>query len=225
LPNPYIHPNWLLFRKEIIELDNGCKECHRTETDGVILQVHHLEYFPGRLPWQYPYRLCECLCRGCHAQKHGIIKPSVGWQYVDREDLEDLSGNCDYCGTEIRHVFYIDHPNWEMIGVGEICCDNLTGTEIASNYMESQRRYLSRLKRFVYSTRWKEAGKIFTISQRKIAIQIHTINGVFRIVMNGHFGKANFQNIEDAKKRVFEVIENGLAEKFLEHATRCNSTK
>jgi hypothetical protein len=213
----YRAEEWDVFREKILELDGySCQRCHRGTADGAILQVHHLEYQPGRLPWDYSPSACETVCKGCHAQIHGKIRPSVGWELLGREDSGDLCENCENCGTDIRYVFHIWHPAWESMAVGEICCDHLTGTEIASNFIESQRRFQSRLRRFLESPRWKTGPRIAAIRQSRIEVQIYEFApSNYRIHMNGREGKRTFTELDAAKRLVFNVIEDGTADRFL----------
>jgi hypothetical protein len=104
----YKQKQWLDFRRDIIKLDGGrCRQCGRSEKNGVVLQVHHKIYIRGKFPWQYAPTDCETLCQGCHAQTHGKIKPTFGWDLLGSDDLGDLSGQCDFCGTELRYTFLI----------------------------------------------------------------------------------------------------------------------
>lgn len=218
--NPYLKEEWTRFRAEIIELDDGlCRKCRRSPIEGAILQVHHLKYIPGRLPWAYSYRDCETLCKGCHAVEHGIIRPSVGWTYLGDEDLGDLSGACENCGTEIRYVFHIQHPHWEPLAVGTVCCDNLTETQIASNHVESLKRFRSRQSRFVCSKRWKESPTSSFIRQKQIAIEIKKVGPSYRIQMGAYLGKQIFSSCEAAKQLAFAVIDDGRAEAYLQART------
>lgn len=223
MPNPYTNTEWKAFRDEVIELDGGrCRSCRRGVVDGVILQVHHKQYFAKKLPWNYRYSDCETLCKGCHAAVHGIIRPKVGWDYVGEEDLGDLCGTCEYCQTEIRYVFLIQHPHWEPMGVGTICCDNLTGTQLASNHMESVQRFRSRRARFVTSSRWTTNNRIVSIRQKRIELDILELQTGFKIRMNGQLGKKLCPTLEQAKEIAFEVIDNGKAEIYL---NRCSPGK
>jgi len=102
---------WKEFRQSIIESDgHKCSICG-ANGDGVVLQVHHKKYISGRLPWDYASKDCMTLCRSCHASEHGIIRPKFNWQYLGDEDLGDLIGNCERCGTDIRYAFYVYHEN------------------------------------------------------------------------------------------------------------------
>jgi hypothetical protein len=213
----YRNKNWFEFRKEIIELDGGaCTVCKKTEADGVVLQVHHKQYIKGLGAWEYPPNLCETLCKGCHAAEHGIIPPKFGWSYIGQDDLGDLAGHCEYCGTDIRYVFYIHHDRWGTMEVGTICCDNLTDTDIASNWMESDRRFKSRMNTFIDSKRWVVDETGFHIKQNKIKVAIIQNDLKFKITMNGTTGKLEFHDILEAKKKVFHVIESGEAKAYLE---------
>ena len=213
----YRATEWYAFREQILELDgHACRRCHRTTADGAILQVHHLAYYPRRLPWEYAPSDCEALCKGCHAEEHGLRKPAVGWEFLGRDDSGDLCEQCEYCGTDIRYVFHIWHPKWEPLAVGEICCNNLTGTELASNFVESQRRFESRLKRFLSSKRWEHGSHSIGINQGKLRLEVREIGPAgYRIYVNWLAGKKTFQTQDDAKRAAFEVIENGAAAKYL----------
>lgn len=109
---PMSPKQWTEFRRSVIELDGGkCTMCGRLE-DEVTLQVHHKRYITGRKPWEYGTKDCVTLCKGCHATEHGIIMPQHGWEYGGEEDLGDLSGICEKCGTSIRYVFIVYHEKW-----------------------------------------------------------------------------------------------------------------
>lgn len=210
----YRKSEWRAFRDEIIELDGRtCTVCNRTEDDGVVLQVHHKEYIPGKLPWEYPYDLCETLCKGCHAAEHGLIPPKTGWEYCGDHDLEDLCGTCELCGSSIRYVFYVSHEDWPTMEVGTVCCDNLTGTETAS----ALRRKEDRKAKFISSPRWKEIEDELHIKQKKVEIEIFSNGTSYQLRMNGVGGKAKYSTLEEAKVKVFEFIDSGEADEFFKN--------
>lgn len=212
MPNNYSAQDWKRFRQEVIELDGyACRRCSHRLADGAVLQVHHLYYSPGKMPWEDPYEACETLCQGCHAREHGIIRPNVGWNYLGMDDLEDLDGNCQLCGQAIRYVFHIQHPDWEPMAVGTDCCDSLTGTQLASNHMESIQRFQSRRNRFVSSKRWKEEDGGLAIRQKGIELRVVPNAGQFQILMDEVLGRKRYATLEAAKLLAFEVIENGKA--------------
>ncbi len=214
----YSQADWRAYRREVIRLDGGCcTSCGREEDDGVVLQVHHERYIPGLELWEHPFDLCKTLCKGCHAREHGIIPPNFGWEFGGHNDLEDLIGSCDLCGTSIRHVFLIYRPPWPSMEVGEICCDHLTCSEEASNHMESIRRFNERRRRFVGSTRWTmDAKGVNSIRQKGIDLAILPLSGTFKIRMNGAVGKLEFPTLLQAMCQAFELIEDGSAAAYLD---------
>jgi hypothetical protein len=183
--------------------------------------VHHKRYIAGRLPWEYPFEDCETLCAGCHAAHHGKIPPKVGWEVAGYDDLGELSGACELCGTEIRHVFLVQHENWPSMEVGEVCCDHLTCSEIASNHMESVRRYGDRKKRFVGSPRWQQyrAGHEY-ISQDHIFVELRHLPSGFQLRMNGRKGKTSYPDSLEAKARAFDVLESQKHADFIKRIRR-----
>lgn len=212
----YKESQWKLFRQSVIELDGyKCTQCGRGK-DEVILQVHHKEYKPGLKAWEYPTTDCITLCKGCHAQTHGIIQPKFGWAYIGDEDLGDLIGTCENrgCGSDIRYSFTIYHPQWGTIEVGTVCCDNLTDSEIASNLKESKLKYESRKQRFLNSKRWITNGQNHKIKQGVFDIEILEIEQQYSLKINGKASKIKHSTLTIAKTKVFEIIEDGQLMKF-----------
>lgn len=211
----YRNKQWIEFRNEVIELDGHvCSHCGRAKSEGAILQVHHKNYYRGTKPWEYPLKECETVCKACHAEIHGKIKPRSGWEYLAEEDLGDLIGECNHCGSSLRYLFTIFHENWGCLEVGTICCDTLTESESASAYARAQKRREGRAKRFIESSRWKIDNGIFRIKQSGFPIEIHHIENQYRIVMNEIKGKAKYRTATEAKIKIFQFIESGDAEKF-----------
>lgn len=214
--NLYNHAEWLRFREEVIKLDGGqCVRCGRARADGVVLQVHHKSYAPGRLPWQYAHGDCETLCKGCHAQEHGVIMPQSDWILIGSDDLGELRGECEYCATELRYVFLIMHPKWAVMAVGSVCCDRLTLTKEASEYHSYNIKLRERRARFLSSNRWKEEFGEWSIEQKGIHVCICRDNGKLRISMDEEQGRGEYDNLVDAKLRVFDTIESGEAADYL----------
>ncbi len=191
-----------------------CSRCGRSHEAGVVLQVHHKEYVSGRKPWEYPYDSCEVLCRGCHGELHGKVRPSIGWECFGDDDLGDLCGNCELCGTELRYVFFVSHPHWEPMEVGTYCCDHLTGTEYASNKVDSITKYRERAARFVASPRWRAVDGIPTIKQKGFTIQLVISGTAYRLRINDRVGKQVHLTPAAAKLAAFDVVENGKAEEY-----------
>ena len=66
-------PQWFRLRKEILGRDgHRCREdpSHRDQ-----LEVHHLHYELGRMPWDYPHENFLTLCSRCHKRRHDLADP------------------------------------------------------------------------------------------------------------------------------------------------------
>jgi hypothetical protein len=205
----YSSKTWKEFSRGVIELDNfKCTHCGRTEQE-TTLQVHHKKYIRGCKPWEYATRDCETVCKGCHSSIHGFTKPKFGWEYFGDEDLGDLIGTCENCGSSIRYVFTIHHENWGTLEVGTICCDNLTDSKVASNLMESNSKYVGRRRRFLNSIRWKEINGIQEIKQGNFLVKIMERENGYFINIHDLQSKIKYESLVDAKIKVFDVIESG----------------
>ena len=205
----YNNFNWKEFSKGVIEFDgNKCTHCGKSGNEA-ILQVHHKKYIKGYKLWEYATQDCETVCKGCHASIHGIIKPKFGWAYLGDEDLGGLTGTCENCGASIRYVFTIYHENWGTLEVGTICCDNLTDSDIASNFMESKKKYEGRKERFLKSIRWIEKDGIHFIKQNGFKISIFKNKEIYNIKIHNHLGNGKYESINSAKSIIFDIIENG----------------
>lgn len=214
----YRHANWIQFRQEVIKLHRGCcARCLRSAVlDDIVLQVHHKRYIRGRLPWEYETTDCEALCKGCHAAEHGHVMPRRGWNWVGVDDLGDLEGNCELCGTEIRYVYAIEHPDWGAMAVGTDCCDKLTQTSEASEHHDKYVKMIDARKRFVASKRWHiRSDGTLTIKQKGIRVEVREGAEGFMISMNGIEGKQRFDNLLEAKMKVFDAIRSGEALEYL----------
>ena len=214
----YRSKDWAEFRDKFIELHNAkCSQCGRSrDADGVILQVHHLEYRAGHKPWEYGYDELEVLCRKCHAVEHGIIMPGDGWTIIGEEDLGSVDGICDKCGTHFRHKYLVDHPKWCPIEVGTICCDNLTGTIEASEYENHLRKLQRRKMAFVNSKKWG-IGPFGGVA-RVVGVaywEIKAVGANWVIYCNTRRGDMSFPSVEKAKMHIFDIQENGRAASYI----------
>lgn len=62
---------WQKLRIVVLKRDNfTCKLCGKGKKDGVELNVHHIRYEHGCLPWEYRVRDLITLCRECHERYH-----------------------------------------------------------------------------------------------------------------------------------------------------------
>lgn len=224
---------WKTFREEIIKLDaRCCSICGRKEPD-VILQVHHTHYIAGKNPWEYELKDCITICKGCHAQEHGKIRPNSGWEYMGEEDLGGLSGECDYCHTRIRYIHYIFHENWSIMGVGTNCCDSLTESEIGQK-RKLKLVHQQRLKKFIHSKDWSIKDNEHSITYNRYLFTIKSLsdiaNKVFYIsvtqdIENPKYydSSKRYKNLDDAKIKIFESLSNGSLRAFFSAENKSKS--
>lgn len=213
----YSDKSWKRYCSEQIKLHSGvCTDCLRSSKE-VVLQVHHIHYVKGRMPWEYSYDECEVLCRGCHAKEHGIIMPSKDWVLIGEDDLGGLDGECEKCHQELRYAHMITHPKWGTMIVGAQCCNNLTESTIGSESHADFLNYINRRKTFIDSSKWNASSDGKRSTQRAgIAIQIEpTDAGKFRVHLNGVKGKIEHATLLEAQISLFDFIESGDAAEFL----------
>lgn len=124
----YYNEKWFEFSETVQRRDGyKCLKCGRKKGD-VVLQTHHKQYKRGIEVWEYPLSDCITLCKGCHAEQHGITEPTDGWTLISIDDLGGLYGTCEKkgCGTDIRYEHLIYHPNCGYKVVGSSCVEFLT---------------------------------------------------------------------------------------------------
>lgn len=191
---------WRAYRERVFaELGRRCAKCSRTDNeDGAVLQVHHIEYLPGRLPWDHPVELCEVLCRGCHAREHGLILPTEGWVLVSSDDNEECDFPCERCGTLIRYeysVFNPKHPKWGVLTVGCVCCDRLTNTSEASENQRVREAEAKMLKAFMCSPRWRAEKEGSTIKRNGYRVWLRRAGAACCLSIGGTKGKQTYPTI------------------------------
>lgn len=60
-------PRWQRRRLEIFNRDNWtCQSCRDKTTQ---LEIHHVEYWPGKQSWEYPDDMLITVCRNCHGKE------------------------------------------------------------------------------------------------------------------------------------------------------------
>ena len=189
-----------------------------------------MTYLEGKEAWDYPKKLLTTYCKRCHAEEHGKIPPSSGWEYIGFDDLGDLIGECEKCHASIRYEHYIYHPKWGELTVGAQCADNLTNTDEASRIERERKSYARRMKNFIKSKRWKswgDSGTVEKIIYGRYMVSIREENTFYRIVVAFlcsnrrdwkalRVGKMRFPTSVDAKAHVFRIIEDGVLDSYIE---------
>jgi HNH endonuclease len=205
----YSSKNWKALREEVFRIDGyTCQRCFREKASGVVLQVHHKRYRANKKPWEYPYSELETLCKACHAEEHGHIRPSSGWELVDSDDLGDLLGYCEVCGTNFRYQYTISHPKWHTVEVGTVCCDLMTGTRIATEDQKKRKSLSQRKKSFLDSKAWQKNFKGHLQTRyRKQTLEIFIESGQFTLLINQKKSKVSFSTLPQVKAYAFEKFE------------------
>lgn len=201
----YKRKEWLKYRDAC--LNRAGYACERCKRFGVILQVHHPEYVRDRQPWEYPVEYGEVLCRRCHAEIHGKIKPSGGWTIL----FSDLDYNepsdpipCENCGLEIQWHFTVYHPEWGEIIVGSECAENLSlGPEI-----KKLKSFHRRLRTFTVSPRWTPTAKGYRIRYQDHSALVYKKGMSYRLKIDGEWGTMSYKTLDEAKRRAFLKIDS-----------------
>ena len=211
--------SWRKKKEEIFLRDYyTCQYCHRSVSEGVILQVHHRCYINNCHAWEYPNCVLITICKGCHAAKHGIIPPKTGWTYEEEYDTEDYGAEqCELCGRDLRYVHVLRHPDWGFIMVGCECANNLLNNTIASDKEKERKERAEKWKRYMDSPKWKSRkngyfyknneGKIIIWNNRgkyKLCYQLYDNNediDYYPIRENG-----TYSSLLEAKEKGFDIL-------------------
>lgn len=135
---------------------------------------------------------------------------------IGTDDLGELGGHCEFCGTELRYIHAIIHPKWGAMAVGIDCCDRLTMSSIASEYHAELIKERERRARFLTSKRWKWQGDAWWITQQGIRVRIAQQDTKFRITMNEVVGSHEYDSLVDAKLGALDFIDADDAPALLE---------
>lgn len=187
----YYNDKWFAFSERVQQRDNyKCLKCGRKKGD-IVLQTHHKLYKRGLKVWEYPLSDCISLCKGCHAEQHGIIEPNDGWTLISIDDLEGLYGICERkgCGAEIRYEHLVYHPIFGYKTVGSSCVEFLT----REDQLLSQEvlKVFKKISTFIQNSKW-EIG--YTKNNKKYYFTTHAHHQI-RI-----YGKDNFYSYQIAIK-------------------------
>lgn len=231
----YRDSHWEKCRERILKRDNyTCCRCGKKQYESE-LHVHHLNYYPGKKPWEYLDVDLMTLCKGCHAEEHGIIPPQSGWEYCGEDDLEDLIGICDVCGNPIRYEHHIYHPNWGYMVAGCVCADRLTGNCLASETEKKRKDEASKFRTFKESPKWKQDKNGYFRDYKGYRIKIwknptsYSIDVEFYCNNDFEFnvrktikGHKKFATLEDAEFAIFDYIFSGGLKAYILKTYGCN---
>lgn len=225
----YRDPKWHSFRTRIFQRDNfTCCHCgiKREPSD---LNAHHLRYIKGRKAYDYLDIDLITLCKGCHALEHGTIMPQTDWEYIGEDDLGNIAGECDVCGSQLRYVHEIYHPAWGYIFVGCDCADRLTQSSSASTVEKLRKQKAKRFHTFQLSKKWKHHKNGYFSIYKKFHIKIwfyapiyivqvefSYLNKAGNVVWDVIEGKRKkFSTLEEAQFAAFESIDSGKIQRYI----------
>lgn len=60
-------PRWQKKRLEVFQRDNWTCQCCGSKTTQ--LEIHHVDYWDGKQPWEYPNDMLLTACRTCHGSE------------------------------------------------------------------------------------------------------------------------------------------------------------
>lgn len=63
-----------------------CQDCGKGLNDGIVLNVHHIRYRTGLLPWEYNDYELVTLCEECHCKTHEKKKPIKKEEKIVRKE-------------------------------------------------------------------------------------------------------------------------------------------
>ena len=215
----YRDSRWKKCREIILKRDNyTCCRCGKKQNESE-LHVHHLNYDSGKKPWEYQDVDLVTLCKGCHAEEHGKIPPKSGWEYCGEDDLGDLIGTCDICGSSIRYEHHIYHSDWGYLAVGCQCADRLTGNNDASDTETKRKEEARKFRTFKESPKWKQHKNGYFRDYKGYHIKIWKNPTSYRIDVEFYCnndvefkkikGRKNFDTLEAAEFAIFDFIFSG----------------
>lgn len=234
--------NWRVKCDLIRRRDNNhCLLCGRAIDEGAQLQVHHLTYIKGCKPWEYPNECLITLCSNCHAKLHGHKRPDSGWIYDDLYDAGEFgAAQCELCGTQLRYVHTLHHPNWGIIMVGCECAETLQQGNEAERRLISLENSAKRYKSFVESPKWKHKKNCYSYEKDEKLVKIWENRFSFNIEFfdlyideynnRKYYAAESFKHIKtlsEAKSMAFEFFnpENAKTTKVISKETLINLPK
>lgn len=90
-------PMWRERKSEILKRDNySCRICGAYNCE---INVHHVNYIPYRMAWEYPNEMLVSLCKNCHNKLH------------DKMNSKELYG------FKIGDLYSYEHTEYDNYGV------------------------------------------------------------------------------------------------------------
>ncbi len=133
--------------------------------------------------------------------------PRKGWTLLDVVD-EGFGQECEWCGTAIRYVHYIFHPETNQnSSCGCVCAEHLTEDYVTGRKRESKlKQKHTRLHRFLNSPRWYRLLPKYNLYRLDKRILIYKKNNHFMLKIHDLWGKKKYSTEEEAKIAAFNYL-------------------
>jgi hypothetical protein len=144
--------------------------------------------------------------------------PHKGWEHSSIEDLEELSGQCEMCGTSLRYVHHLWHPQREeSVAVGCNCAAKLTEDYVNPRLREKAAKGKSARNVRWLKKEWTPSHKGFTLKALGYRMTVFQIQKSPYQGMWGYFvgetrGSAPCKTLNGAKVACRDLIDQLKAE-------------
>jgi hypothetical protein len=142
---------------------------------------------------------------------HNADLPKRGWSCVDVEDLGGVDSHCEMCGTEIRYVHHMVHPDiGREYETGCICAGYMEGDDDAPR--ERERRLKNRAGRRCrwISRKWltSRAGNFrLNVNGRTLGVYRDPFHpGAWKARVGDRFGRKQYATPDAAKLALFDYL-------------------
>jgi hypothetical protein len=132
--------------------------------------------------------------------------PRKGWQVITCVCLDpaDAPTSCQWCGTELRHVFYLNHPDTgDQSIAGCVCTEHLTQDYVnPKQYLKTEKARVRRAK-----TAHRKFFSVWSVNSRgshtlffkgaMTTIFFHRVG--WKWVREGRFSEREYPTVDGAK--------------------------
>ena len=120
-----------------------------------------------------------------------IIPPKTDWEFIGYDpDLGAPDGHCDYCRTEIRHVFVIQHEKWATLEVGETLLRQSNHYKLCHHPHEREAATSRSPEAICFALEGRTDGAY--VQHDSIRVRIISVGNAFKLRMNEQVGKKIF---------------------------------
>jgi hypothetical protein len=148
--------------------------------------------------------------------------PRKGWVFYDIEDSLSLNSFCEWCGTSIRYIHILFHPDNDILtNCGCICAEHLTEDYVnpkkREKNLKSHLNKIKRLKKTVFKNFRQSKNGNYYFKCDGLFVLIYKKNLKYKLKINEIWGKKEFNNFENAFEIAWDFIKNDMIEKYITH--------